>query len=117
MSFFAPHGIRESTNRTPRHRAIVNEVLADCKTSALQKIDWLLTAENKAPFTLNEHYYMDYREKFLRSYREARAPQLRGGNVHLRPEELVARDKYDQSLQYMAGARGYFQGSHRFFYS
>ena len=90
----------------------MNEVLVECQNSALQKVDWLLTMENKAPFTLTERYLVDYREKYLQSYRDARAPQLRGGNNNLRPEELVARDTFDQALQYMASARGYFQGLH-----
>ena len=69
--------------------------------------------ENKAPFTLNEHYLADYRGKYLQPYRVARHPILRGVNVHWGFEELVARDTYDQALQYMASARGYFQGLHR----
>lgn len=65
--------------------------------------------EKKAPFTLHEPYLMDYREKILGSYRNARAPLLRGGNHHFKPEELIARDSYDQALRYMAIARAYFQ--------
>ena len=37
----------------------------------MQKIKWLLDMENAAPFTVNEHYYRDYREKFLKYYRDA----------------------------------------------
>lgn len=97
------------------HRTIVNDVLAKCQTSASEKIKWLLEMENKAPFTANEDYLSDYRDKFLKSYREARAPHLRMGNNHLRAEELIARDPYDQTLLYMASARAYFQGMHRFY--
>jgi len=94
------------------HRSIVNDVLAECQASALQKIDGLLVMENKAPFTLHEPYLMDCREKFLKSYRDARAPILRGGNYQLKPEELIARDPLDQALRYMAIARAYFHGLH-----
>jgi len=90
-------------------RSIVNEVLADCQASALQKIDKLLDMEKKAPFTLHEPYLADYRGKYLMSYREARAPMLRGGNHHLKLEELIARDSSDPALRYMASARAYFR--------
>jgi hypothetical protein len=92
---------------------IVNEVLVKCQTSALEKINWLLTIEKKAPFTANEHYYKDYKEKILKSYREARAPELRGGNSYLTPEELISRDRFEPALHHMASARAYFQGSHQ----
>ena len=99
------------------HRAIVNEVLAECQTSALQKIDRLIVMENKAPFTLHEPDLAEYRDRFLKSYREARVPQLRmrAGNVHLKPDELAALDSHDPALRYMASARAYFRGSYRIF--
>ena len=82
---------------------------------ASQKIEWLLIMENKAPFTSNEDYLKEYRDKFLRSYRLARAaPILRRKDNHLVLEQIVARDPYDEALPYMASAQGYFQGSHRF---
>lgn len=72
--------------------------------------------ENKAPSTANERHFKEMRGKFLKSYREARAPHLRGGpgNRHLTPEELISRDPYEPALHHMASARAYFQGSHRF---
>lgn len=95
------------------HRTIVNDVLAKCQTSASERIEWLLEMENKSPFASNEDYLLDYRDKYLKSYREARAHQLRAGN-YSRTESLVARDSYDQALLYMASARAYFQGLQRF---
>jgi len=74
--------------------------------------------ENKAPFTLHESEFMEHREKFLISYREARVPLLRlGGNHHLRPDELATMDPFGQALRYMAAARAYFQSSHQFLFS
>ena len=71
--------------------------------------------ENKAPFTSNEDYLREHRENFLRSYRLDRAnPILRSRDNRLTLEEIVARDPFDEALRYMASARGYFQGSHRF---
>lgn len=91
--------------------------------------------ENAAPFTLNEHYYKDYRGKFLKSYRDARSspdpqmfemedcdtpsytfspsPGYQAARVHTPPrqrEEPIAQDPYDQALHHMASARAYFQG-------
>ena len=91
-------------------RSIVDEVLADCHTATLNKIDWLLEMEAAATFTLNEHYFSDYRQKFLDSYRSARADENKRGEEDLRPEELIARDRFEPALQIMASVRAYFQG-------
>jgi len=91
-------------------RYIVDEVLAECHDVTLKKIDWLLEMEASATFTLNEHYFSDYRQKFLESYRKARAKENSGGEEDLRPEELIARDRFEPALQIMASVRGYFQG-------
>ena len=76
----------------------------------MKKLDWLLEMETTATFTLNEHYFSDYRQKFLDSYRNARADENRRGEEDLRPEELIARDRFEPALQIMASVRGYFQG-------
>ena len=73
--------------------------------------------ENAAPFTLNEHYYRDYREKFLEYYRDARHPPQ-----PTRPTPVIsagyqphhAKDPHDPALHHMASARAYFQGLHHF---
>ena len=91
-------------------RSIVNEVLTECHAATLKKIDWLLEMEATATFTLNEHYFSDYRQKFLESYRSARAGENAKGEEDLRPEELIARDRFEPALQIMASVRGYFQG-------
>ena len=91
-------------------RYIVDEVLAECYDVTLEKIDWLLEMEASATFTLNEHYFSDYRQKFLESYRNTRAEENSGGEEDLRPEELIARDRFEPALQIMASVRGYFQG-------
>lgn len=101
-------------------RSIVNEVLAGCRTSALGKIDHLLVIENNSPNTVHESEYMEYSEKYLTWYRNARAPLLRRGGHHwqqMKPEELAALDPYSQALLYMANTRAYFRGSYRSFFS
>ena len=62
--------------------------------------------------TLNDHYYKDYREKFLNSYRDARFPPTT--SYLTSREELIAQDTYNLALHHMASARAYFQGSYRF---
>lgn len=42
-----------------------------CADAAAGHIDSLLE-EEKEPFTMNEHYFSDYRSKFLEFYRDAR---------------------------------------------
>ncbi|KAF8701083.1 hypothetical protein RHS03_06571, partial [Rhizoctonia solani] len=46
---------------------IVLEKLEECKTATVQELDFLLEMES-LPFTLNSHYYLDYKEKFLKHY-------------------------------------------------
>ncbi|KAG1734532.1 P-loop containing nucleoside triphosphate hydrolase protein [Suillus lakei] len=50
---------------------IVNEHLDGAAKQAKEKIDWLLELE-KAPTTLNVHYYSDYKAKFLGYYKGCR---------------------------------------------
>ena len=65
-------------------------------------INQLLTMETKAPFTAHDPYLIECREKLLTGYREARADLYPGP------------DSFELGLLYMATARAYFQGSHRF---
>jgi len=107
-----------------RVKSIVSEVLVGCQALASQKIDWLLDMENKAPFTANENYLGDYREKFLTSYRGAE--RYEGDYMeevayevgYAEDTEEVAlcqvsrtppRDPYEPALHHMASARAYFQ--------
>ncbi|CAE6452917.1 unnamed protein product [Rhizoctonia solani] len=46
---------------------IVLEKLDECKTATAQELNFLLDMES-FPFTLNSHYYLDYKEKFLKHY-------------------------------------------------
>ncbi|GAB1525582.1 hypothetical protein RhiTH_008745 [Rhizoctonia solani] len=46
---------------------IVLEKLEECKTATVQELDFFLEMES-LPFTLNSHYYLDYKEKFLKHY-------------------------------------------------
>lgn len=52
---------------------IVNEHLDSAAKQAKERIDWLLELE-KAPTTLNVHYYSNYKIKFLGYYKGCRDP-------------------------------------------
>jgi len=69
--------------------------------------------ENKSPFTANEHYLGDYREKFLNSYRQAQSnPSSVGVMEDIECSDvLFPRDPHEPALHHMASARAYFQGS------
>jgi hypothetical protein len=56
--------------------------------------DWLL--EMEAAAILNEHYFFDYRRRFLESYSGARREE------DLRLEELNTCDSFEPVLQIMA---------------
>jgi hypothetical protein len=45
--------------------------IEECADAAARHIDSLLE-EEKEPFTMNGHYFMDYRSKFLDHYKDAR---------------------------------------------
>ena len=95
------------------HRSIVNDVLSECQAAASQRIKRLLDMEIAAPFTLNEHHYKDYREKFLEHYHNERFPPTEHKEGHPYREQLIAKDPHGPALHDMASTRAYFQGLHR----
>jgi len=50
---------------------IVTEHMKKCGERTKEKINWLIDIERR-PFTLNVHYYSDYKDKFLAFYRGCR---------------------------------------------
>jgi hypothetical protein len=111
-----------------------------CADAAARHIDSLLE-EEKEPFTMNEHYFMEYRSKFLAHYRQAR---LNARSQFIRNLEnrddgdmmaamtetlcsltrmgleqadatllanLLPPDPMDPAIGIMAEVRAYFQGS------
>jgi hypothetical protein len=110
-----------------------------CADAGARHIDSLLE-EEKEPFTMNDHYFMDYRSKFLAYYKDAR---LRAKSQFIRNLEnsddgdmvdaiseticsltrmglpakasslanLLPADPMDPAIEIMADVRAYFQGS------
>lgn len=110
-----------------------------CADVAEQRITFLLEEEQE-PFTLNEHYFMDYRSKFLGYYKGIRQnaesdfldkiqseenKQLVGrvtstlatlGLSNVDPStlpRLLPPDPMEPAIEIMAEVRAYFQGSER----
>ena len=108
-----------------------------CADAAAQHIDSLLE-EEKEPFTMNEHYFMDYRSKFLKFYKDARqkvksqfirnlenrddgnlmeamgetlGSLTRMGLEQANLANLLPPDRMDPAIEIMADVRAYFQGS------
>ncbi|KAF6746773.1 P-loop containing nucleoside triphosphate hydrolase protein [Ephemerocybe angulata] len=63
-----------------RIKAILHTHLSECFARAENRIRWFIQVEG-LPFTLNQHYLSDYKDKFLSYYKAAREEELRG-NVH-----------------------------------
>jgi AcrR family transcriptional regulator len=115
-----------------------------CADAAARRIDSLLE-EEKEPFTMNDHYFMELRSKFFAYYREVR---LRDRSQFIRNLEnrddgdvmaamgetlcsltkmgleqadasllanLLPPDPMDPAIEIMADVRAYFQGSSRNF--
>ncbi|KAF9465139.1 P-loop containing nucleoside triphosphate hydrolase protein [Collybia nuda] len=57
-----------------RVKILMQEHLKKCMNNAIRHIIWLLDIEER-PFTLNDHYFQDYKNKFLAHYRNAREKQ------------------------------------------
>ena len=111
-----------------------------CADAARQHIDSLLE-EEKEPFTMNEHYFMELHSKFLAYYKEARQSSnsqfIRNlenrddGDIMEAMKEtlcsltrmgldkadasllanLLPPDRMDPAIEIMADVRAYFQGS------
>jgi hypothetical protein len=111
-----------------------------CAEVAEQRITFLLEEEQE-PFTMNVHYFMDYRSKFLGHYKGIRQKAESSFLDKLQSEEnkqLVSRvtsslaalgfsnvdpsalprllppDPMESAIEIMAEVRAYFQGSERF---
>jgi hypothetical protein len=111
-----------------------------CADAAARHIESLLE-EEKEPFTMNDHYFMDYHSKFLAHYREARLSATSHfiRNLENRDDgdmmaamsdtlcsltkmgleqadvsllaNLLPPDRMDPAIEIMADVRAYFQGS------
>ena len=56
--------------------------MQDCGKRATEQIHWLQEIE-KRPRTLNDHYYSDYKDKFLSMYRGGRQTSSNGDTVKM----------------------------------
>ncbi|KAI6010937.1 hypothetical protein F5J12DRAFT_822774 [Pisolithus orientalis] len=110
---------------------IVCDHLDLAATRAKEKVNWLLQVE-RAPATLNTHYYTDYRDKFLAYYRGCRennqdimsnirqlaVDQNRELGISATVDDLprlLPPDPLEVALGIMASVRGYFQVAYKRF--
>jgi hypothetical protein len=110
-----------------------------CADVAEQRITFLLEEEQE-PFTMNEHYLMDYRSKFLGHYKGIRQQAESSFMENLESKQnkelvrsvtsnlaalglpnfdpstlprLLPPDPMESAIEIMAEVRAYFQGSER----
>ena len=125
-------------------RSILQDHLDKCAHAASQHIDSLIEQEQE-PFTMNTHYYMEYRSKFLAYYRGARQRAKSDFMRNLENSQnhdirqalndalssltrmgleavdasslanLLPPDPMEPAIGIMADARAYFQGSEHIF--
>lgn len=62
---------------TRAHRVVLAEHMKTCADRTKAQLDWLLQIESR-PYTLNTHYFADYKAKFLAFYRGSRESGTRG---------------------------------------
>lgn len=125
-------------------RSILQDHLDKCADAASQHIDSLIEQEQE-PFTMNTHYYMEYRSKFLAHYKGARQRSKSNFMRNLESSQdhdvrqalndaissltrmgleavdasllanLLPPDPMEPSIGIMADVRAYFQGSEHIF--
>lgn len=107
-------------------RSLVEEQVEKAKLKTVERIHWMLELEYP-PFTLNDHYFASYRDKYLARYRSARQPDMVVQDTELlqealgllvqlgyptASEETLGRlhgpDEYEQELIVMAETSAYF---------
>ncbi|KAH9485775.1 Interferon-induced GTP-binding protein Mx2 [Psilocybe cubensis] len=122
-------------------RSIMRQHIEQCRSNAENKISWLLELEED-PFSLNTHYFADYKEKFLAYYKgerqrytgsglmstlsEENNPQipqalaalaalgLQGLNI-IDLQKLLPSDEMEPALNIMSDVRAYFQVAYKRF--
>ncbi|KAJ3563691.1 hypothetical protein NP233_g8780 [Leucocoprinus birnbaumii] len=87
-----------------RIRILMQDHLKSCLAKAEEKVHWLVDIEDKA-FSLNTHYFSDYRSKFLAYYRGARnrgnhTSIMETINTYSRPSSPVFGSKNSSSNLY-----------------
>ena len=115
----------------------MQEHVQKCADAASKHIDSLIE-EEKEPFTMNTHYYMEYRSKFLAHYKDARLKAKSNFRRNLEDSSmsqalndalcsltrlgleaanasslanLLPPDPEEPAIGIMADVRAYFQGS------
>lgn len=81
-------------------RVILTEHLKKCGDKAKDQLRWLLEIESR-PFTLNTHYYSNYKDKFLAFYRGSRQSGANGDLIR----NLQLYDSVQEANPFQEGVR------------
>ncbi|EKM56257.1 uncharacterized protein PHACADRAFT_140877 [Phanerochaete carnosa HHB-10118-sp] len=110
--------------------AMVENQVERCRVKTAERIRWMLALESP-PFTMNEHYFSSYREKYLTRYKDARksTPLPEDANIHevmsalarfgfngLKEEDLgrlYGADSHEEELIVMAETAAYFHVAYK----
>ncbi|KAJ3559507.1 hypothetical protein NM688_g311 [Phlebia brevispora] len=104
---------RYTTSLPDQIATIMENVIERASEKTRERIEWMLQLEDP-PFTLNDHYFSTYREKYLARYKEARkasSPRNTMGYAGLEEADLArlrGPDPYEEELIVMAETSAYF---------
>ncbi|XP_006461470.1 hypothetical protein AGABI2DRAFT_192973 [Agaricus bisporus var. bisporus H97] len=97
-----------------RIQLIMYEHLGNCLEAAKKKVAWLLKVEGE-PFTVNNHYLADYKEKFLvyyrRARRDAKRKALSPGTRRPSPTKMTSMAMAEETRSPMNRSRSVFQSA------
>ena len=88
----------------------MTEHIKQCGDRTKERIAWLMDVE-KRPYTLNTHYYSDYKDKFLSYYRGCRkmdedsqlTKNLQGYKPHV-PSNFIAASSFQTNMAQILSA-------------
>ena len=82
--------------------ALVGNYLKQCNDETRRRIGWLLDLERR-PRTLNDHYFSDYRDKFLAHYKGARQAGEHGDFIDRIRQYVPAGEGEDAISKILSG--------------
>lgn len=92
---------------TRAHRVVLAEHLKLCGDRTKVQLDWLLQIESR-PYTLNTHYFADYKAKFLAFYRGSRESGSRGDLIQnlnsFDPNSPQESDAFNENMKHIMSA-------------
>lgn len=92
------HFSRFNTALPDHINTIIENLVEYAREKTLERMDWMMELENP-PFTINDHYFSTYREKYLARYKEARkASASRRRNARRKNLKLIVKKQAKRSI-------------------